>query len=90
MTRSIIAVAAAALALAACATPEERAAQARAEMEGMMAVYGPACERLGYRDADPGWRECVLRMAAREDMRARYPMSTTCFGHRGFVNCTTF
>lgn len=90
MIKSILTVAAAALTLAACATPEERAAQARAEMEGMMAVYGPACERLGYRAEEDRWRDCVLRMAARDDARARYPMSTTCFGHRGFYNCTTF
>ena len=90
MIKSILTVAAAALALAACATPEERAAQARAEMEGMMAVYGPACERLGYRADDDRWRDCVMRMAARDDARYRYPMSTTCFGHRGFYNCTTF
>ena len=90
MIKSILTVAAAALALAACATPEERAAQARAEMDGMMAVYGPACERLGYRADEDRWRDCVLRMASRDDARARYPMSTTCFGHRGFYNCTTF
>ena len=90
MIKSIVVAGVAALALAGCATPEERAAQAQAEMEGMMAVYGPACERLGYRPNDDRWRDCVLRMAARDDMRARYPMSTTCFGHRGFFNCTTF
>jgi len=90
MIKSIVVAGVAALALAGCATPEERAAQAQAEMEGMMAVYGPACERLGYKPSDDRWRDCVLRMAARDDMRARYPMSTTCFGHRGFFNCTTF
>jgi hypothetical protein len=90
MIKSVIVAGVAALALAGCATPEERAAQAQAEMEGMMAVYGPACERLGYKPSDDRWRDCVLRMAARDDMRARYPMSTTCFGHRGFFNCTTF
>ena len=90
MIKSVIVAGVAALALAGCATPQERAAQAQAEMEGMMAVYGPACERLGYSPNDDRWRDCVLRMAARDDMRARYPMSTTCFGHRGFFNCTSF
>jgi len=90
MIKSFIVAAVAALGLAACATPEERAAQAQVEMEGMMRVYGPACERLGYSSSDDRWRDCVLRMAARDDMRMRYPMSTTCFGHRGFFNCTSF
>ena len=90
MIKLLATAAALALNLAACATPEERAAQAQAEMEGMMRIYGPACERLGFKPEDDRWRDCVLRMAARDDARARYPMSTTCFGHRGFFNCTTF
>ena len=90
MTKSIVVLAAAAM-LAACATPEQRAADARAEMEAMMATYGPACERLGFRPDDDRWRDCVLRMAARDDMRySRYPLSTTCFGSRGFYHCTAF
>jgi hypothetical protein len=80
------------LATAGCATPQERAAQLRAEMDEMIAVYGPACERLGYRHEDPGWRDCVMRLAARDDIRYAHPplTSTTCFGSRGFFNCMTF
>ena len=90
MTKSIV-VLAAALALAACATPEERAAQARAEMEAMMATYGPACERLGFKPDEDRWRDCVLRLAARDDLRySRYPLTSTCFGGRGFIHCTAF
>jgi len=49
-----------------------------------------AIERLGYKaDTDP-WRECVLKLAHREDQYNRYPISTNCFRHRGFMQCTTF
>lgn len=78
-----------AAALAGCATPAERAAQAEREIDEMIQVYGPACERLGYRgDSDP-WRDCVLRLNANETYR-RTPTTTTCFGHRGFFHCSTF
>ena len=34
----------------------------------MIKVYGPACERLGYRnDTDP-WRDCVLRLATKDSL----------------------
>ena len=79
------------LALAGCATPDQRAAEVQAEVDQMIAIYGPACERLGYKADGDKWRDCVLRLAARDDRRySRYPTSTSCFGHRGFFNCTTF
>jgi hypothetical protein len=74
-----------------CATPAERAALVQAEVEEMIKVYGPACEKLGYtKDSDP-WRECVLRLGTRDDYLYRTrPTTTTCVGHRGFYNCTTY
>lgn len=78
--------------LAGCATPAERAAQAQREAEEMMAVYGPACERLGYKADSDTWRDCILRLNAR-DTYERYrnaPVMTNCFGHRGFYQCSTF
>jgi len=76
--------------LAGCATQAERAAQVQREVEQMIQLYGPGCERLGYKaDTDP-WRECVLKLAHREDQYNRYPISTNCFRHRGFMQCTTF
>lgn len=77
--------------LSGCATPEERAARVQAEVEEMIRVYGPACGKLGYTsDTDP-WRECVLNLRARDDLRySTRPTTTTCVGHRGFYNCTTF
>ena len=84
---------AAVLALAGCAsTPEEKAAQVRAEVDQMIATYGPGCERLGYKAESDAWRDCVMRLAQRDERRLYYrsPMTTSCIGHRGFFNCTTF
>jgi hypothetical protein len=83
---------AALLGLAGCATPDQRAAQVQAEVEQMIATYGPACEKLGYRADDDRWRDCVLRLAARDERRrySRFPTTTSCFGHRGFFQCNTF
>lgn len=76
------------VALAACATPAERAAQAQAEIDEVIEIYGPACERLGYKRDDDKWRDCVLHLAAKADRRLdRYPTSATCFGHRGLYRC---
>ena len=80
------------LTLAACTTlsPAERAARAEAQMEQMMTVYGPACDKLGYRREDDRWRDCVLRLSAQDDYRAsQRSTTTTCFGNRGFLHCTT-
>lgn len=78
--------------LAGCTTQADRTARVQREVDEMIATYGPACEKIGYaRDADP-WRDCVLRLNAR-DNAARYsrmPTTTSCFGHRGFFQCSTF
>ncbi len=77
--------------LSGCETPGERAARVQAEVDDMIMTYGPACDKLGYaRDTDP-WRECILHLSARDDIRySTRPTTTTCVGHRGFYNCTTF
>jgi len=74
-----------------CQTPAERAANVKKEVEGMIKVYGPGCEKLGYtRDTDP-WRDCILHLRAHDDLRySTRPTTTTCIGHRGFYNCTSF
>lgn len=75
--------------LAACATPEERAAAIQAEVGEMIQVYGPGCEKLGFaKNTDP-WRECILRLSGRDIYRVR-PTNTTCTGSQGFYNCTTY
>src|SRR5689334_7971204 len=76
--------------LASCATQAERAAQVEREVDGMVAIYGPGCEKLGYRaDSDP-WRECVLRLATNERLSRRQFTTTNCVGSRGFFSCSTF
>ncbi|MES2320022.1 MAG: hypothetical protein V4631_21285 [Pseudomonadota bacterium] len=57
----------AALALAGCTTPEQKAANMQAEMTRMMYVYGPACAKLGYPSNSDQWRNCVLQLSAKED-----------------------
>jgi hypothetical protein len=65
-----------ALALAGCATPQERSARAQAEMERDMSVYGPACQRLGYQPGSDPWRACVLQLGTKEEIRNNsYPPS---------------
>ena len=76
--------------LAGCATPAERAAQMEREVDEMIQVYGPACERLGYRGATDGWRDCVLGLSAKDSYERYRRSTTTCLGHRGFFQCSTF
>ncbi|HEX8989552.1 MAG TPA: hypothetical protein VF816_16465 [Rhodocyclaceae bacterium] len=82
----------AALLLAACATPAERAAQRQRDIDAMMAEYGPACERLGYKAHTDAWRDCILRLSTKDAYeRARaYPWTSTCFGSPGFYQCSMF
>ena len=60
--------------LGACSTPQERAARKQAEVEQMMVVYGPACQRLGYTPNTDAWRSCVLQLNAQDDL-LRYQTS---------------
>lgn len=61
-----------ALLLAACSTPQERAAMKQAEMEHDMVVYGPACVRLGYQPNSDQWRNCVLQLSTRDELQRYY------------------
>ena len=81
------------LVLSGCAmpTPQQRAAEVQKEVEGMIAVYGPACAKLGYAPESDPWRDCILRLNAHEQFKyVNRPTTTSCIGHRGFYNCTTF
>jgi hypothetical protein len=78
------------LALAACATPEQRAAAVQRDVDDMIRVYGPGCDRLGYRADTDEWRACVLRLAHRDDLQRRALTTTNCIGHRGFFSCSSF
>src|SRR5207237_5536793 len=61
MLRTFLFIALTAL-IAGCATQADRSAQMQREVDDMIAVYGPACEKLGYKGASDQWRDCVLRM----------------------------
>jgi len=75
--------------LAGCATDAERAVQAQRDVDQMMRIYGPACQKLGYKNDSDQWRNCVLRLDTKDNTE-RYPMTTTCFGHPGLFQCSTF
>jgi len=78
--------------LASCATQADRTARVQREVDEMIATYGPACEKLGYKsDSDP-WRDCVVRLSSKDDAArySRVPTTSSCFGHRGFFQCSTF
>jgi hypothetical protein len=55
--------------LAGCATPQDRAAQKQAEADQMMAVYGPACSRLGYAAGSDPWRNCVVNLSTKDEIQ---------------------
>lgn len=84
----------AALILAGCATTNaERAERVNRDVDEMIEVYGPGCEKLGYqKDSDP-WRSCVLQLSLKDSYERYRNYSTTtanCFGYRGFFQCTPF
>ena len=79
--RHVLIAGLAALALAGCATPEQRAAEMQAEMNQMMFIYGPACAKLGYTANSDQWRNCVLQLSAKEDAeRYGYPQYHAWYG----------
>ncbi|HEY8100012.1 MAG TPA: hypothetical protein VIF82_04610 [Burkholderiaceae bacterium] len=55
--------------LAGCATPAQEAAYAQHEMERTMAIYGPACEKLGYAANTDPWRNCVMQLSYKNDIQ---------------------
>lgn len=80
--RKLMLTAASVCCLLGCATPEQQAMKQQAEMERMMAEYGPACTQLGYASHSDPWRNCVLQSATR-DGGSRVGVSTSIFGGWG-------
>lgn len=79
---TLILAAAGACCLLGCSSPQERAQKQQAEMDRMIAEYGPACSELGYaRDSDL-WRNCVLQLATKNN-GGRSAVSTSVFGSWG-------
>ena len=76
--------------VAACATQAERAAQVQRDVDDMIKVYGPGCEKLGFKpDSDP-WRDCIIRLATKDDIERYSRDSIICIGHPGFFQCSRF
>ena len=80
--RTLLLLIASGLCLLGCATPQEQAAKKQAEMERMIGEFGPACIQLGYAANSDPWRQCVVQMAARNDVN-RSGVSTSFFGSWG-------
>jgi hypothetical protein len=52
--------------VAGCATPSQQAAQAERDVDMMIQIYGPACQKLGFpRDTD-GWRNCLIGLSQKD------------------------
>ena len=83
LTRATLLAITAAAALAGCATTQERAASMQVEMDTMMQIYGPACVRLGYASGSDRWRDCVLQLSAKEEIKryGMYPSYYAYYGH---------
>jgi hypothetical protein len=65
-----------------CTTPQEKALKQQAEMDRMVAEYGPACTQLGYAANSDPWRDCIVQLAARNGAN-RGGVSTSVFGSWG-------
>jgi hypothetical protein len=69
----LLGVLCAGLAAAACSTPQETAAQKEAQVANMMAMYGPACSRLGYAVNSDPWRNCIVNLSTKDDLQRYGP-----------------
>jgi hypothetical protein len=78
--RIYIVMAASALCLLGCATPQDRALAQQAEVERMMIEFGPACTQLGHVPNTDPWRNCILQSATNA---GRTGVSTSIFGGVG-------
>jgi len=80
--RTVILLFVSMLCLLGCATPQEQAVKKQAEMDRMIGEFGPACYQLGYAVNSDPWRNCVVQLAARNDVN-RGGVSTSFFGSWG-------
>ena len=80
--RAFLLMTASAVCLLGCATPQEQAMKKQAEMDRMMAEYGPACVQLGFAANTDPWRNCVVQSATRDGTN-RSGISTSIFGAFG-------
>ena len=92
MRNTLIAILLAGLCACAPLTPEERAALMERQVDAMIRSYAPACEKLGYKADTDAWRNCILRLdsTANIQFQGRRSTMTSCWGHRGFYQCSTY
>jgi hypothetical protein len=64
--------------LAGCATPAERSVKMQHEADKMVVIYGPACEKLGYKSGTDPWRNCILRLYTNDTFQQGYTV-TNCY-----------
>ena len=77
--------------LVGCASTAERAAAVSRDVDDMISVYGPGCERLGYKANSDAWRDCVLRLATNDRIEQHDVMTQSCLGaRRGLWRCGGF
>ena len=76
--------------LAGCATQAERAAAVERDIDDMVRVYGPGCEKLGYKASSDPWCYCVLRLATNDRLERRDFTTTNCIASRGIFHCSSF
>jgi hypothetical protein len=77
--------------IAGCMTQQERAAAVSRDVEDMINVYGPGCAKLGYKPDSDQWRDCVLRLATKDEIEQRDLPTATCFGaRRSLMHCSAF
>lgn len=79
--RAFILSTASALCLLGCTTPQEQALKQQAEMDRMMAEYGPVCARLGFAANTDPWRNCIVQLATKDGRNSG--VSTSVFGSFG-------
>lgn len=65
----------AAILLAGCATPAQQAAYKQQDMDRRIAIYGPACNKLGFNPNTDQWRNCMLQLNFQDEASAyaNYP-----------------
>jgi len=80
--RALMLMTASAVCLLGCTTPQEQAMKQQAEMDRMMARYGPACTQLGYAANTDPWRDCIVQSATRDGVN-NGGVSTSIFGSWG-------
>lgn len=92
MRRLIVPALIASLVGCAALTPAERSAQMQNEVDEMIQIYGPACEKLGFPSDSDQWRDCILKLNTSKvlELYRTRPTTTQCWGHRGFFQCSSF